>query len=385
MSRLTSVLKIGFAVLGLVISQSTLTAQVPYRLEDFEPKGTVGGLGYTNINGNPYARAALNPELNWGPFSTGFDLNYYIPMNGNASSFANVVFRHAAFDWEEQHGIKWGRLTGVTFGQGLLMDNYDTGGGGSAEFTPEKTGVLGYTTWKPVQLKAMRTAQGLYAGRITFQHDDSFILGAPIVFGATYVNDEVRNSQIKYGYSGDVSVPIGGEFFTLYTEYARLSNEGDGIGSGFRGDFLGMFNYRLEYRDFQSNFIPSLYSSVYEAASSIKSNKTGSRLSGILGSAGASFFDGYFKTGLKYEKYGDVDLLTASAGWKPIANTVGVINYIKPFKGVTSELDVDILMSTQGGLEYVLSYKKSDGGPMANESYNIAFRTNLSHAFGLPF
>jgi len=83
----------------------------------------------------------------------GFDLNGYFPNDSSGQSQINVVFRNVAYD-NGKYGAKWGRLTNVNYGYGLLMDSYDSGSAETAPIHPLQSGIKGYFTWDNFRVDA---------------------------------------------------------------------------------------------------------------------------------------------------------------------------------------------------------------------------------------
>jgi hypothetical protein len=395
-------LKSFFVSFFVLLIATQAQAGISYKLEDFESKGLNSGLGMINVDGNTFLKTSISPDLNLGPVGLGVDFNLYLPMNSTGTYPSELNFltlRHVSYDHEKKFGIKWGRLQSVTFGYGLLMDDFDTGNWGTTEFTNEKAGVLGYATIDPVRVDAMWTAKNVMAGRASYEFKDTFMLGSPIVIGGTYVTDEngvdndingniiQRNSQNGYGV--DIGVPLGGEFFTLYTEYAQLIEQGKGASVGFRGTFFNQLDYRAEYRSLGARFVPGYFNNTYEATSyDFSTDSITEKVNGFLVSAASTFMDGAFKGGLIYEKYNDINLLTAAVGWRRFQNTVGVINYTVPFQGKSNAIaEADILYYTGGWLDYVAHIKRVYiTTSHFTESWSFGVRANLNKLVpNIPF
>ena len=277
------------------------------------------------------------------------------------------------------------------------MDDFDTTlGGDSVEYTTSKGGVLGYGTFNNVRGDVLWTPNHLNAYRASYQIDNTPLMGSPIVFGANYVNDsdgvEKFNRSAQQGYGVDIGLPIAGDFFTLYTEYAQLSESANnqnqntkGVSAGFKGS-VGLVDYKMEYRSLGAGFMPSYFNTTYEATALPTAHSE--KVSGFLGSAALNLFDGYFKVGAMYEKYEDLDMFSAAFGWKEIGKTVGVINYARPLSngGSSAVADADILYLTGGSLDYVVHIRREyTNNDTYTESYSVGLRMNLSKLFGLPF
>jgi len=375
---------LGIATTVFLSTSIIAGTDVPYKLSEFEAKGLGSEVGVVNRNGNSFLKAGLSPNFEWGVLSVGFDINAYVPTQKGDSSQFNVVFRNIGFDYQKKYGAKWGHLKNVTLGQGLLIDRYDSGSGGdSTEFTPDKAGVLGYATASNVRIDGFWTASKIAAGRISYEMEDTALMGSSVIVGGTYIKDSDgsgTSTTAVSGYSADIAAPIGGDFLTVYSEYAQLENNGKGGSVGVKGEILD-YSYRLEYRKFGSHFIPGYFNYNYELAPGNLAT-VNQEFNGILGAAGTSLFNGYIKTGLKYESYGDVNLLSASLGWKEIANYTGVINYTKPFKSNTDAIaDAEILYRTGGVMDYVFNMRRVYQPTSTYDTWTVATRINLSRLF----
>ena len=385
----------------LFCSLSTLSAGVVYDLSDFESSNTNFGVGNVQINGKNYFKLGANPDITIGALQVGLDLNLYLG-DKVPSSLQSIVVRRIAYDHDHWAGAEWGRLQHVTYGYGLLVDNYDSGSFGSSEFNNDKAGVKAYLALSPIRLDGFSTAGKVMAGRLSYTLENSFVFGSPIVIGGTYIKDDngiqklYNQSTIsrpaQEGWAADIGLPIGGQFFTPYVEYSELlckegsgGLEGHGIGTGIKGDF-GFAAYRLEYRDLGKGFIPGYFNNTYEATTLESSQVPTEKITGFLGALSASLND-YIRAGVMYEDYKGRDaILTGSLGWHRIGNITGVVNYSAPFTGKNNAiLNSDILYHTDGGIDYVVQYKKTyfpDGH--SESSYGVSLRTSLK-AFGLPF
>ncbi len=376
-------------------------ADVQFSLADFE-KVSAPRFSMISVGGAMFGKLSLSPDFTLGPLSLGVDSNLYIPMDSSGpypAEFNSFVLRRVAYDHDRVAGFEYGRLQNVTYGQGLLMNNYDSGAGGATnEFSNEKAGAKGYVRVSDLSLNAMYTASQVKAARITYDTPLA-MMGVPVVAGATYVTDENgtdkevdghqvrRNSQSGYGF--DLAYPLGGEFMTFYSEYAKLENFSDGMSFGVRGDLLSMFGYKAEYRTFGANFVPEYFNRSYEATSfDTTTDMPGKTLSGFLLGAYGNVLGDYVRLGAEYEFYEDRNLLSAALGWQRLMDTAGVVNYKVPFQtGGQAILSYDIAYYTGGPVDYVVHWKQvAIDADTKTESYAVSLRFNMQKMFpGLPF
>ena len=170
---------------------SSSYAAIAYEIGEFEKKGLSSGFSLVKINGNDFGRLSISPDLQLGPVGVGLDINAYLPFAGGdvPSELQAVNVRFISYDHNNMMGFKWGRLSKVNFGYGLLMDNYDSGSFGTTEFNSNKAGVLSYVNIEPIKVQAMMTASNVQSARVTFTQADTFLLGSPVILGATVVMD----------------------------------------------------------------------------------------------------------------------------------------------------------------------------------------------------
>ncbi len=401
----------GILALFLILTTPLLGA-IEYRLEDFEKQQTKSNFGLVTVQGASFFKGGISPDFNLGPLGVGVDLNLYVPLSSSKNyppDLNSVVLRMLSYTHDNMAGIKFGWLRNVTFGYGLLMDKYDSGSGGSTEFNTSKAGIMGYLNFFPYRVDAMWTIGNVKAVRGCYTIPDTFLLGSSLIFGANYVTDTDGLSYSpdgsaatitrpsKQGLSIDAGAPIGGDFLTLFAEHARLAGTGEnldkakaGTAAGFKGTFFGQVDYRLDYRSLQAGFAPSYFNNTYEGTGfNDNQNLPKTDLSGFLGLISTSIMEDYIKAGFEYEAYQGKDpLITAAAGWRQIAGTVGVINYTIPFQGKqNATMKMDILYMTGGVLDYVVSLKRTYLTlDTFMESYGVAVRFNASKLIpGLPF
>ena len=299
-------------------------------------------VGYVNIDSNSYLKAAVNPDFPTGPFSVGLALNLYIPLGdyGQPESTDWIALRYLGYDYNNKYGFTYGQLSRVTLGQGLLVDNFNSGSGGNIEYTTKKAGILGYITVLDTKITAMRTAEEVQAFRV--ERPITTISGIPLTMGVTYaedvdgINDSSIGSQVtrpsQVGYAADLSYPIGGPFFTLYAEGASLEDHGQGYGLGARGEFIDMIDYKAELRHLEKDFVPGYFNAAYQATSfTFSTDALQDDLTGFLINVSSGFMTNIVKAGLQYELYDDVNVLSAGVGWKRLRKVAGVINFSKPF------------------------------------------------------
>jgi len=327
-------------VLSVVVSSSVFGIQ--YQLSEFMQEKSSAGFGYVNIDDKSYFKTTINPNFSLKGLQLGLGVNLYLSLGdyGYPKSADFLTLRYIGYDYQKKHGFKYGRLNNLTLGQGLLVDGFDTGSGGTNEFNNKKTGALAYVTVLKTKVTALQTAQDVQGVRI--ERPIVQLASAPLSIGATYmtdndgINDSTSGTLVtrpkQDGYAADVFWPIGGDFFTLFTEYSELIDQGKGVSSGARGTFFNIVDYRAEYRALGKGFVPGYFNQTYQSTGfNFTTDALSDKTSGILVNAASDIMGDYAKAGLQYERYEDVNVLTAALGWKQIGPVTGVINYSKPF------------------------------------------------------
>jgi len=272
-----------------------------------------------------------------------------------------------------------------------LINNFDSGRGGTSELSMEKTGANAYLKIKNLRLDGLWTASRIYGGRISYDVESLSVMGSPLTVGATYVidTDGINETAMdkglitrpqQEGYAADIGLPIGGAFCILYTEYAELKNRGNGGAAGIKGNILDFFDYKAEYRLGKKGFVPGYFNSTYMGSSfdfDTQALQTDSQ--GFVAETNIFFLQNRFKTGISYEAYKDRSLLTGSLGWQGFLKTSGVINYSQPFSGSNNAIvEADLAFVTGGFLDYIVHVKRIYLGPDSfTESYGFSVGMNL--------
>ena len=372
-----------------------LEAEIRFDLSDFETAGTKGDFGLINVNDINFIKTGISPDFKFKGLELGLDLNLYFPTESGVDTpqdFQAVALRHVGFNYKNRQGFRWGHLKNVTFGYGLLMDNYNSASGGNGTFTTEKAGFLGYASFRRLRADALYTGTNVKGGRLSYTIPASPLMGSPIIFGATFISDsdginddttgKLITRPVQDAYAFDIGLPIAGNFLTAYAEYAQLVDQGAGGTAGIKGDVFNIVDYRAEYRVLGANFVPGYFNQSYEATSfdfSTVGSVQNERISGFLVGVNANLFKGYAKAGLQYEKYDEKDLLTFGLGWQKVANTVGVINYYVPFQGDANAIgELQALYTTGGLMDYLISVRRVYvNSNDYTETYKVGVRFNL--------
>lgn len=205
--------------------------------------------------------------------------------------------------------LRWGSLSGVTLGYGLIMNNYTTTSTQeSSVFTNKDKATLFSYTGNMWGGTFVGTQTHVYAGRVYYHMPTLLKRGA--TFGLTYARDgDVVDDITAWGL--DASMPIVSKL-TGYGQYAQLK---DGYGHSTKAISLGAdavwekISWRNEYRKFGDSFVPGIFDSHYEV-DSLKNRLTATRymLNGVKSNNGfysrlIADLAKQFKASMAYEKY----------------------------------------------------------------------------------
>jgi hypothetical protein len=374
--------KIGVLLSFLSISTALAAVPVPYTLQEFLKNDTFLRLGLDQQNDIAYTKATFGTGFGVDPFGFGFDVNGYFPHSSAGQTRVDFTVRNASF-LTKQHGIQWGRLSGITLGQGELMRNYDSGSGEVfAGLMPQKTGVHAYTQLGPVGLEGLYTARSLVGARVAYTQSN--VVGHDVTLGGTYVNDPVgvSGNSGQSGFAVDLSTPLSGDLMVLYGEAVWLKDHGKGGGAGLKGNFLDLLTYQAGYRVLGSDYVPGYFGPVYEQSAPALG---GQRREGVILGLGAALGE-LALANATWESYGNDQLLSGELGFKPILGVAAVIHYTQPFKGNT-----DPVLQAQAGFlalgpwQVIGDFRQVYHQNQTDTRYSIGLQTSLTRLMGLPF
>ena len=147
---------LSIGVLSLFLCSVPASAAIRYDLDEFIKSSNSGKFSAVNVEGETFLKTSISPDLALGPVDLGLDFNVYFPLGQSNASYPSdlefITFRHVGYDHNKKHGFRWGKLSNLTFGHGLLMDSFNTASGGSTEFNSKKAGFLGYTQIQDIQI-----------------------------------------------------------------------------------------------------------------------------------------------------------------------------------------------------------------------------------------
>lgn len=393
--RKPSIIALAF---GLCLVMATvIDAEVKYNLDDFVKSSldlSSLEVGIVSIEDVAHFRSKIRPHFKWKSFELGLDISLYRALEDEdiSEELPSIVLRRVAYDYKERLGFEWGRLQKVNFGYGLIMSNYDSGSFGSEEFTNDKAGFLGYLTIGNIGLQGMTTRTNVQAGRVTYTLENTFL--PSIIFGGTAVKDTDGISEIHSGLAitreeteilgADVGIPIRGDFFVCFAEFAEIGNRGKGLSAGVQGDIFNRVSYRLEYRKLEADFVPGYFNAQYEATPfSFEMDAPKEDIEGGLALLEVNLLGDAIQSSVQIEKYNERDtLMSAGIGWKQIGNTAGVVNYRENFSDGNDNaiLETSVRYFTGSGIDYITHYRRVYlGNGEITETYSLGLSINIKN------
>ena len=310
--------RILFTFLTVFITTNFLLGQDIF--EDEETNQFQGGLGVTWIDGQSYTTFSISPDLSFGKFGIGLNIELLFNNNGG--------FEFRKTGWDKGAGIlrairylrygykhnpvyvRVGTLDNATLGHGFLMWHYTN----ESNYDQRKIGLEFDLDFDYFGFETVYSNFGnleIIGGRLYYR--PLYSTDIPVIknleFGGTYVTDESKADEFGFG-SGisawglDVGLPvIQSDLFytTVYYDFAQINNFGKGSAAGVEFGFpsvLGVFRLaaKVEKRFLGDEFLPSYFNALYELERDVNSvdlNKKSQlalakKTEGIFGQLGAS-------------------------------------------------------------------------------------------------
>jgi len=269
-----------------------------------------GSFGAVSIDGNTYYMMSIFYELTLGKFGVGFDVRLLWNDDGlreddwkNLQRSLESMFKYVRYGIKgEPFYLKLGVLDNSTLGHGFMVSRYSNVGvdvynrvfGAETDIRLGALGIEGFCndiTWGR-----------LYAGRIYYDIIPSFLQAGVtgiydynpakdkyVLAGATKVYLPEQAPLVAYGADLGISLIKTGLLSVLvYADYGVFRNGGEGFAApGIMGK-VAFFDYQLEYRSMQSNFVAGLFDYAYEdSRPALLPAAGGPRVKGVFGQLGA--------------------------------------------------------------------------------------------------
>ncbi len=326
--------KINLRFLALLLFGLLSKAQA-LGLSDMNSSAMGGGLGMVSASdGSMVAVATLQPDLKLGDFGFGLNVNVLLDPTKKPNNFEAFSMRWVEYD-NGSIGGRYGLLSDITLGYGLLMDSYSTARAGQSVFSAEQAGIRAYTKlFDPLGVYILSTNSKLVALRLTQTLSKDLLLGRPLTLGETYIYDRdgvLTSSGTIGGDQGaggvDIGMPIMENLWEVFAEYGVLNNYGAGTSLGTKFKFGGeLLDLRFAYQMLSGRFVPAYFNKVYEDSPVNPATVPNENKNGWFGTAGIDLL-GFGRFESTYQSF------TTSSGTQ--SNTVQAALGVKEFQGIS--------------------------------------------------
>ena len=140
-------------------------------------QSNIGGLsiGFIKVGTQDVTTLAWRPDFKFGPWGLGADVNLALGENKPAG-YENAVLRYVEYD-DSKRGLRYGVLSGVTYGHGLIMNNYTTRLSNQVLLTNEQMGFKGYLDMDQYVVRGLYTRSNIQAVRVEERINPMLTLG----------------------------------------------------------------------------------------------------------------------------------------------------------------------------------------------------------------
>ncbi len=292
-----------------------------------------GALSVISQGNSNILNMSLLKDFSLADFTLGLGVNIVVPENKRPSGLNLLEFRYAGYD-NKQFGVKYGLLSNISLGYGLLMDGYNSAPN-ATYFDQSKAGLMANVKFlKPFSAYGLMTGSKIYGIRFTYDTVTLPVINKPLAVGTTYIKDgdgvasgnQTINNE-AYAYGLDLGVNIIESLLDMYIEQGNLSNGSHGVATGFRLQLLQDLVMRAEYRIFGINFMPNLFNSSYEISPTNLNAYRQDEITGYFAGFEYSLFS-LGKVSVGYENYQNkFTNLKAAALFNNIMGYQGVMSY----------------------------------------------------------
>ncbi|MDI6751710.1 MAG: FecR family protein [bacterium] len=260
--------------------------------------------GATMIDDKLYYQLGILPELKFWKFGLGLDLSLYFDEDGktrkNDWKVQNKILYLSYGEKEKGFYTRVGSLPEVTLGHGFIMSRY--------------TNMLYYPSTKTIGVEASWNRKKGGFSAVLPDVDEAKLVGGRVSkkfgwfnLGATCVFDSKPATKTTvYGCDAELPLPLD---IKLYGDIAKIDKYGMGFAApGLLAKIFGA-DFRLEYRNMDSDFIPAYFDTFYE---DVRMKKIGSLTSqgekkkGVFSGLSYKFFN-YLSLSMTYESYSKKD------------------------------------------------------------------------------
>jgi len=234
-------------------------------------QSNIGGIsiGYIKTGTAEVATLAWRPDYKFGPWGLGADINLSLGEN-KPTGYENFVLRYAEYD-DLKKGLRYGFLSGVTLGHGLIMKNYSTRVGDQVLLTNQQMGLKGYIDLDNYIIRGMGTRSNIYYLRAEERISPMLTLGEYYVTDTTgrfimRPDGTTRQYPSVAAIGVDATMPLPANF-EGYAEAGQLLNHGSGFSAGLSWAYNALVadaSFLAEYRVLDKGFVPGYFGTDYE-------------------------------------------------------------------------------------------------------------------------
>lgn len=318
------------------------------------------------------------------------DLSFGAAINGNLSnkdiSLESVVVKYLEYD-DGTRGFRYAPLEDMSFGFGLLLNDFNTSYYQPVFFKNEQCGLRVYYDFDSFTLEGMGTYSHLYGIRLK----DISIYNMDI--GIEYLSDSDLLSSESFGRSACgayIEIPLTDEF-SIIGESAGTSNGGEGNMAGIAFDYDLIFAYskiNVGAVSFNDRFIPGYFTSGYDLDpvdfSSLEA--PGERRYGTFSKLNTGLL-GFLAFNLINEDYTDGGSATSGSFLLTPFERINIIGFVKelsfcdfrPVKGEDSNMIGGTVEYKFKSISISLNYKKTlvEGSLKPLEATYFQFGVNI--------
>ena len=285
------VLRVAAAIGVFALSLNRAQAQTSFYENTLRDQGVLmGGMGVGVIDGDPYFIMNLKPELAFGKFGVGLDIN--LRYNTETGHIRNEdwdegydylrAIRYARYGYKrnpEPVYARLGALDAARLGHGFIMNYYNN----SLLYDQRKVGIEFDYDYGIGGFESMTNNLGrseIFGGR-AYYRPLQLATDMPILrnfaVGATYVTDidpdGYRGTEDRVSIFGfDVELPLiktDLAALVLYADLAKIADHGKGQAAGVEFNLSGIaglfeIGAQLERRFLDVEFIPAYFGPFYE-------------------------------------------------------------------------------------------------------------------------
>ncbi|MBN3033325.1 MAG: hypothetical protein JW873_04450 [Candidatus Saganbacteria bacterium] len=356
-------------------------------------QSNIGGvsIGYIKVGTTEVATLAWHPDLKFGFWSLGGDINLALGNNAPAN-YENAVLRYVEYD-DMKKGLRYGFLDGVTVGRGLLMRNYTTRVGSQLVPANEQMGVKGYVDLDQYAVRGMATRSNIYMLRLEER------INPLLTVGEYYINDSTGRKIVQSdgttkafpsvaALGADVSYQLPANF-QAYAEMGQLLNHGAGLSAGLSWGYdmmVAKAAFSAEYRQLDKAFVPGYFGVDYEnnPIDLASAEATGTPKNGYLAQLGLSALD-LATFNAAYESYNDSNSSLSADLTAKVSDQVTVKGFYKQpnfvdFRSISLEqgailgADVAYKINQNSTLitHYLKAYNPASGRVESTQYYEVA-------------